>query len=806
MAGASCRPILITARNGRSGKEALLHSRGLRSRTEGIPEVTRSPLAGLLSRLMLSSLLWLPIAASGNSDTRVELDRSLNEAKNALLEKEAGLRQQETALRYPPHARTSIYVDKRSGGFILESLEVRIDGRTVASQDYSLTEARALADGAMQRILRIALPRGDHEISVRYNARALRGGDGEPVSGELQGRFEKGAEALDVIVPVAINPQPIQYRQIAPDARGNTSGNQGIERVVAGSEKDPRLGHARFLNGTGSNFGALVELRQVDSGSGDAALPESFDWLLARSYLNFGMHDEARRAYRRLGQRTADRERLNAALLDLAEFEYERGYVFEAVERLRDLRNQIAPDQMTRWQDITSRVLLAQGRYGEAADVLRERADRSDHSVFMRYNLGVALLNDGQLNEGRSTLDAISRTRINDDAERALRDRANTVLGYHFLRAEQGGTARPLFSRVRTEGPFSNRALLGMGWAELAPRGNRQDRQTLVEDEDSEGFRDVASLGVLIRPGFFEADIYERLANRPFRRDNLGESEEESLLRALVVWNELVKRDPMDAAVQEGMLAIPYALDRLGDYEQAMQRYQKAIDVFEEARERIDQGIRSVEGALMLNTIVRRDASAQSGYNWRLLDLPDLPETYWLNRLLAEHRFQEQLKNFRDARLLAQRVEAIRNQVDDIFMAASALPAPPDSEILSGGYSMLDRRDLPALRLRSDMRLRMRDARDPAEAAPVHIPLRAAAPPLRFDGRREAYARAASDLAPAQQRLERIAREQSEAVRAMAIKELEEQREVLERYLLEARFAVARLYDRRLRDDRNPNP
>lgn len=755
---------------------------------------------------MLSSLLWLPFAASGDSDTRVELDRSLNEAKSALLAQEAELRQQETALRYPPHARTSVYIDKRSGGFILESLELRIDGQTVASQDYSLGEARALADGALQRILRVSLARGSHDISVRYTARALRGGEGEPVSGELQGSFEKGPEALDVIVPVAIEPQSIEYRQIAPDARADASDEQGIERVVAGSEADPRLGHARYLSATGSNFGALVELRQVDSGSGDAALPESFDWLLARSYLNFGMHDEARRAYRKLGQRTADRERLNAALLDLAEFEYQRGYIFEAVERLRDLRNEITPAQMTRWQDVTSRVLLAQGRYGEAADVLRERSDRSEHSVFMRYNLGIALLNDGQLQEGRSTLDAISRTRPRDDAERALRDRANTVLGYHFLRAEQGGTARPLFSRVRTEGPFSNRALLGMGWAELAPRGDRQDRNTLVEDEDSEGFRDVASLGVLIRPGFFEADIYERLANRPFRRDSLGESEEESLLRALVVWNELVKRDPMDAAVQEAMLAIPYALDRLGDYEQAMQRYQEAIDVFEQARERIDQGIQSVEGALMLNTIVRRDASAQSGYNWRLLDLPDLPETYWLNRLLAEHRFQEQLKNFRDARLLAQRVEAIRNSVDNIFVAASALPAPPDSEVLSGGYSMLERRDLPALRLRSDTRLRMRDGRDPADAEPVRVPLRAAAPPLRFEGRREAYARSVSDLAPAQQRLERIAREQSEAVRALAIDELQDQREVLERYLLEARFAVARLYDRRLSDDRNPNP
>lgn len=784
---------------------ALLHSTGSRPRIEGITEVIRSPLASLLFGLLTLLALCAPYPAFGDDDERVAIDRDLNAAKRALLAQEVGLRQQETALRFPPHARTSVYIDKRSQGFILDSLELRIDGRTVVQHEYSIGEARALADGALQRIRRMALEGGAHDIVVRYNARVLRGGDGEPVSGELSGNFAKGGEALDIIVPLGINPGRIEYRQIAAASAGQ-SGAQDIERIAPGSEDDPRLGHARFLASTGSNFGALVELRQVDGGSGDAAMPESFDWLLARSYLNFGMHEQARDAYRRLEARSQDRARLNAAQLDLAEFEYQRGYLFEAVERLRRVRNQLAPEQRTRWQDLTSRVLLAQGRYGEAADVLRERADRSDHDVFMRYNLGIALLNDGQLEEGRSTLDAISRTRLQDDAERALRDRANTVLGYHFLRAQEGGTARPLFARVRTEGPFSNRALLGMGWAELAPRGDRQDRRALDEETRPESFRDVASLGVLIRPGFFEADIYQRLADRPFQRDDLGESEEESLLRALTVWDELAKRDPMDDAVQEAMLAIPYALDRLGAYERALQRYEQAIAVFQQARDRIDEGIRSVEGALMLNTIVRRDASAQSGYNWRLLDLPDLPETYWLNRLLAEHRFQEQLKNFRDARLLAQRAESIREGVDSTFAAAAALPAPPDAQVLRGGYDMLERRDLPALRLRTETRLRMRDGAGRPGAEPLHVSLSAAAPPLHFEGRREAYARAVSDLAPAQQRLESLARRQSEAVRADAIAELEAQRDVLERYLLEARFSVARLYDRRLRDDRNPNP
>lgn len=767
--------------------------------------MTRSPLAGLLSRLLLPIALCAPFAALGDDGARVDIDRELNDAKRQMLATEVALREQEQALRYPPHARTSLYIDTRSGGFILEFVEVHIDGRQVASYDYSLGDARALSDGAQHRIRRLALSNGEHDIRVRYSGRVLRGGEGRPLAGELSGRFDKGPEALDIILPVALDQQNIEYRQIAA-SRPDGNDNDDAKLVPAGSAQDPRLGHARFLEATGSNFGALVELRQVDSGSGDAALPERFDWVLARSYLNFGMHEEARRAYERVQRRTNDRPRLSSALLDLAEFEYQRGYLFEAVERLRDLRNQLTGDQLTRWQDVTSRVLLEQGRFGEAADVLREREDRSAHSVFMRFNLGIALLNDEQLAEGRSALDALSGRDLDDDAQRALRDRANTVLGYHFLRTGEGGTARPLFARVRTQGPYSNRALLGMGWAELAPSGQRQDRRSVENARDSEEFGDVASLGVLIRPGFFEADIFQRLANRPFRRDDLAENEEESLLRALTVWDELAKRDPMDSAVQEAMLAIPYALDRLGDYDAALRRYEEAIEVLVEARERIDKGIRSVEGALMLNTIVRRDSDAESGYNWRLLDLPDLPETYWLNRLLAEHSFQEQLKNFRDARLLAGRAERIREAVDETFVATAALPAPPDSQVLRGGYDMLQRRDLPALRLRNETRLRMRDGRGEPVADTPRVPLRSASPPLRFEGRRENYARAVAELAPIQQRLEALAERQSESVRSNAITELEAQRATIEKYLVEARFSVARLYDRRLDGNRTQTP
>ncbi|MEQ9480121.1 MAG: hypothetical protein RIK00_12420 [Algiphilus sp.] len=763
--------------------------------------MNRPTLSGILLRTLLLPVLCLYASQTMAASQRVELDQATSEAKSALLAKERDVRQQRLALRYPPYARVDLYAEPRMEGFILESMRIAIDGRQVYVHNYELREARALAHGGIQRAQRMALTPGEHTVSVEFSGRRIdRRGDGTPVSERLEARFYKRAEALNIVVPLRESPGDLEFRTLQV-AGASLPENAQIRRVTAGSEADPRLGHARYLSKTGDHFAALVELALMDGGSGDYALDEPYYWLLAESYLNFGMLEPAQRTYDRLARMTEDRDRLTEALLDLAEFEYQRGYLFEAVQRLRRLRNDVERRYLTRWQDLTSRVLLQQGRFSEAADVLRERPNRDDHTPFMRYNLGIALINAGDLSAGRSALDEISRERPEGPVELALRDKANLTLGYHFLRQQLGGTAKPMFARIRTEGPYSNRALLGMGWAELAPEGSRQQREAVGSGGEYDAFRDVASLGVLIRPGFFEAEIYNRLASRPFRRAGISEDETESLLRALTVWNELVQRDSMNAAVQEAMLAIPYALDRLGDYQGAVQRYQEAIDVFEQARERIDAGIESVRGALMLNAIVRRDADAQSGYNWRLLDLPDLPETYWLNQLLAEHRFQEQLKNYRDARLLTRRIEDLRNDVDRTFQAASLLPAPPESVLFAEQYDIFARADLPALRLRAADRLQLRgdDAVPPVGAAA--LVLRESNLPTRFEGQREAYGEAVRGLSDQQQALEALARRQSEAVRRIAIEDLEAQRDILKKYLLEARFAVARLYDRELRDE-----
>jgi hypothetical protein len=59
----------------------------------------------------------------------------------------------------------------------------------------------------------------------------------------------------------------------------------------------------------------------------------------------------------------------------------------------------------------------------------------------------------------------------------ALQDKANVAQGFAWLQAGEAARAQPVLERVRLQGPQSSRALLGLGWA-LAAQGRNEDALT----------------------------------------------------------------------------------------------------------------------------------------------------------------------------------------------------------------------------------------------------------------------------------------------------------------------------------------
>lgn len=598
-----------------------------------------------------------------------------------------------------------------------------------------------------------------------------------------------------------------------------------VDLYVPGSDNDPLLRTSDYLAGDHRYFSAASELLKLQTRKPQQRLPPAFYRRLADYTLSFGMSERSEVIYRELEAANPDPVTLARARIRGAEFEFERGRSAKAISDLKAVRSTVPAEALPDWQDTMSRALMAEGRYSEAVEVLGDLVKSDKGTAYARYNLGVALIKDGRAGQGIGELDRVGRLVPRNEEDLALRDKANLALGYHLLRQQQGGTAINVFSRVRSDGPVSSRALLGLGWAYLAPRGTKQ-RKVEVGDElpnTAGATKSLSTIGVLLRPGFVDEDIYRRAGLRALNLTKVDREQEASLKRALVPWVELIGRDAMDPAVQEALLAIPFSLDRLGAFAESQQFYEKAIAALEASRKRIDETNMYVRSGRMISTMIRRTADSEAGWTWELKDLPDGQETFYLQGLLAENRFQEQLKNYRDLQFLrgqldaqASRIAALQAawlkrdpakiQTDLLFerelqrgaeaaaaaaaAAASAPPAPPAPVKLVASETL--------------------GVHDGAPAANVPPPPVATVPPLQvapappakqFDGTWERLEALKARVAAAQPKVVAAADAQGKLLEGLAIADLAEQKRMTEKYLTEARFALARIYDRQLKGE-----
>jgi hypothetical protein len=347
--------------------------------------------------------------------------------------------------------------------------------------------------------------------------------------------------------------------------------------------------------------------------------------------------------------------RLRAADFLLGEERY-LGAIAELLRLQAQSPGQTLPD------DYYRRLDLAMAGFGVAAanggtvaqTVSYQSSDDVSAAAIARYNAGVGALKEGRA-EGVAILDAIGVGPVANSAAAGLRDKANLALGYYFLRSRQGESAIAVLSRVRSPGPFANRALLGLGWAFLIPRGSNEGKVQAAAEEPA-----AADAPAVARSA---DEIAEQRRRAPFRynRSVAHGEREEDLRRALVPWTELIGRDPLDPAVQEGLLAIPYSLDHLGAHEQAQRYYLRAIDLLERTSGQIDQALQHVGSGRMADILLARGEDASNGWPAWVAVLPEArwwltvgeaPENFYLERLSASDSFQEALMSCGDLHAL----------------------------------------------------------------------------------------------------------------------------------------------------------
>lgn len=500
---------------------------------------------------------------------------------------------------------------------------------------------------------------------------------------------------------------------------------------------DPRYGEVLYRFYQRDYFTAITHLLAARDGN---RLRQ--DWaesalLLGGLKLSYGLTDAAEDIFRQLLSQDAPREVRNRAWYYLARIAFQKGRLDQASDALARMDAELPPEMRGKQQLLDALVRMQQGDYTGAAAALEPWQGLPEDAPYARYNRGIALVRSDQLDSGAELLGELGRLDDRDGELQALRDKANLALAQALLE-DHPDRAREALNGVRLEGPMSNRALLGAGWAEAAEGDYR------------------AALGP---------------------------------------WKTLQQRPLADPAVQEALLAMPYALVQLEARDQAADLYREAIHRLSGEADRIDAAMAAVERGELLEVMLKIDPRGTAAPA-----VETLPGHRYLGELLSAHSFRRALQDYRDIQALQANLDywrhrlgayegwlaAYRDRVEDrrpdfsrrlqaLSARAEALKAefadaPGDPAGLEAAFAQLEQE------------------RAALEAAPTQARERLQGLGERITGLRQRI----RDLQP---RLAAALTDQRALLDLRAVQELGARRDSLRSQVTQARFSLAQLYD-----------
>lgn len=364
--------------------------------------------------------------------------------------------------------------------------------------------------------------------------------------------------------------------------------------------KDPNIKDALFDSYQNHHFQAITKLQMAQK-LGRVHNQEQSGLVLGGLYLAYGFHDHAAKIFETFLTGSQPPEVRDQAWYYLAKTRYQRGNYEGALQALSNVKDSLDFGLRQEKSLLEATVLLSQNKYVDALRSLKNVNERSDWGMYAKFNKGVANYRLGREKQGIEILAEIGSSSSRDKELTALRDKANLVLGYGFLDKSKPDTAKTYLERMNLRGPFANRALLALGRS------------------------------------YSDKKLYEK---------------------SLVPWLQLIERDPSDPAVQDALMAVPFALGQLEAYKQSLEYYEKAMLSFQSEIEKINIAADAVGGGKMLEGMIQVARLEKEGEEDRKLRrVLDSPEGRYLTSLLVSYEFREALNNYAALRLSLGKLE-----------------------------------------------------------------------------------------------------------------------------------------------------
>ena len=449
--------------------------------------------------------------------------------------------------QFSDHAMVLLAASPQAG--TLQRVQVWIDGALWTDYGYRPFESALLAGGASHQLGIVPLPEGAHEIRVEARLTAGGSAPARTVAAEERLMFKDWPLGL--------------YIALTPQGTLRLATTIGGELLLRAADFERHSGRP------GKAITVLQNLAHVDPAL--ARQPE-FAERMGASLAAWGLDAAAEATFAQLLTSSATTSQRREAGLMAAEIALTRGESAQAARYLQQVPGGDSP----RRQLLGARSLLGQGALEES----RLRMPGDDAELW-RYNLAAALVSAGRSAEGEALLQELSQSAGADPEAAEVRDLASLQLAYRQLDRGEAQSAFVTLGRISADSHLANAGLLRRGWAALA---------SIADD------RPLAVAADGPRPRF------ARRIDAALQDETLERSRRITALRsALAEWLPLHDRDPQDPAVQEVLVAVPYALAGLGARERAIEYAELAVVRLEALREGLRRDLAQARTSKLLD-------------------------------------------------------------------------------------------------------------------------------------------------------------------------------------------------------------
>jgi len=363
-------------------------------------------------------------------------------------------------------------------------------------------------------------------------------------------------------------------------------------------------------------FEALVEFEYADARGGIVGHGRYPELLKGGVSLSYGLDRQARDIFSALIAENTTQETQNRAWYFLAKMLYQRGDVSRAAENLNQIHGQVPTDIEQEYRYLATLVNIKLGQFDAAEAISKSFDKNSNYAPYLYFNLGVALGHKGQYERAIKNLQRVTDFVDENESSRRLADRAHMAIAFLLAEQNQFAQAYQQIRNVSVKGVYSNRALLGSGWASV----NGQDYR-----------------------------------------------------EALAPLTVLQNRSIAIPEVQEAVLLVPHVYEKLGVKGRAARGFISAYDRYGDALTQVSSARETLKEADVLELFVKNLDEMLGDSDWfgtaPAVSLNSLSP--FLFELMSDHSFQSVLKELRDLYAIRNNLKEWKQKRDDFNLILS---------------------------------------------------------------------------------------------------------------------------------------